>query len=206
MANTRAAIFISIALMMLAPLPARTANAQCEACTKLKRANVLGIKRAKEFLIRADQIKVFRSQNKAQSKGYFRYRSCLDPADVSVAARLPCAPVFGIISEKLYLCPAQLKRFRSVDQARRRGYSEHLECLNGIPNPQVTPLPSTYTFTPEAGERFADVDSFSILALAGGGYRNYSGASTSPFLPDTIRHSPSADGITFGALDVPPEM
>jgi|GEM_PF-3182742 len=181
-------------------------HAQCSVCTTLKRSKIIAIKRTKQYLNRAGELRVIKNQRLAKAQGYTKFTACANATNAVKARGIPCAPVFGIVAEKKYLCPAQLKGFKSASRALTAGYERYAACITETPTPtptatpQVTPLPSTYTFTAETGQRFINVDSLSIVSQDGGAYRAIVGPSASSFDPDTIRYSDSVDGLSFGAF------
>lgn len=183
-----------------------TAEAECSArCKKLKRAEIIGILDGKEYLQRSRDMLVVRNKRVAKRQGYSAPIGCEnDGASIKAGGR--CAPAILSTRDLLYFCPQQVKAFRSVRRAERKGFSAYTSCgsLTPLPTPTVTPsttpIPRSREFTAESGVRVSGIDSASITPLNSGGYRAYIGKSGVSFDAETIYYADSADGLTFGAL------
>ena len=194
-------------------------------CSQLKAARVYGITGTKQYLKRS-QIKLFRNSGAAKRRSYTAIVPCsgissipsTEPVSARSAAR--CAMVTGIKADKLYVPISRIKVFRTVNQAKKKGYAAYSTCPGWstptpIPEGAETPTPTaTPTATPSVvitpvagapvfaidnGVRHAGAFSSTTVRLENGTYRAYLGMTDNAFLTRTIASSTSNDGLTWGA-------
>lgn len=131
-----------------------SSEAQCRPCSRLKRSDYLGIKSVREYVSRASDVTIFGSEKSAKRAGYARFSGCSAQNSIRSAARkLPCRPAFGISADNVYLCPNQLRPFKSETAAQAKEFSPYTACGTRTPTPTptatpaVTPKPLTRSIT-----------------------------------------------------------
>ena len=177
-------------------------DAECDrVCLKsrlVSNARVLGIISSKEYLLRRQRV-LLKTQKAAKLKGYTKRALCSGSSGVALAAR--CNYPVGIRIDKTYACLNDLRTFRRVATAKKRGYQPVSACPSPSPSPSptITPLPQSLTFDSEPGIRHTDIAVSSTLRLGSGTFRAYLGRSIYSFDQKNIAYADSDDGLTFSA-------
>lgn len=176
-------------LIFLMPQPA---SAQCRKCKRIRKADVVGIKSTRQYLRRREDFINLRTRRNATRQGYSAYSGCV--SSVAEQRRRRCLrPVLGIPDTLEFLCANQLRSFRTIAQAERKGFSAFENCAS--PAPDATPLPKTEDFELEAGVRLNDKTLDSIIRLTDDSYRGYF-VQTDSEIPTTAT---SSDGLTWSS-------